>query len=199
MENQNIKTGIAKVGYAMITSYDDNSITYSKVKWLESELSGGREYSAEPNGELNEIYADSKAVYSVQQNNGYNINLTLLAVVDAISKDWFNYTIDSENKAVGEFANNQALPKFALILIDNTTSGDGETTIYTYCNVSGRPNKSGKTAENNFDPQYPQYTIASRPRITDDCVCWTIHDNNLFETLPEFIGATDTKATDIGG
>ena len=87
---QNLKKGIAKVGYAPITVSGAGEYTYGNVKWLKSDEAGGREYTAEPNGENTEIYADSISVYSAEENNGYDITLVLLAVIDDIEKDWLN-------------------------------------------------------------------------------------------------------------
>lgn len=181
---QRLKKGIAKVGYAPITVSDAGVYTYGNVVWLKSDEAGGREYSAEPNGENTEIYADSISVYSAEENNGYNITLTLLAVIDDIEEDWLN---NSELTGGGhvEVANSIAKPKFALILIENTTGTTGDTTIFFNCQVSQRPSKSGKTLEGNFEAQFPQYTISARPRPSDKWVCATLPQSTEFATLPE--------------
>ena len=56
---------IKNVGYAMITSVDNNTgkPTYGDVNWLVHNEAGGREYTAEPKGEVSSIYADGVEVY----------------------------------------------------------------------------------------------------------------------------------------
>lgn len=182
MSNQNLKKGIAKIGYAMVT--DSTKFEYDKVVWLESERAGGREYSAEPNGETTEVYADSISVYAAEDNNGYDINLILLAIIDDIETKWLgNYATTSGG--VVEAARPETRPKFALIMIEETTNGNGETTIYYNCCVSKRPKKSGKTSEGKFEPQFPEFAIAARPRPTDKWVRATLPQKEEFATIPD--------------
>ena len=56
---------IKNVGYALISAVDNNTgkPTYGNVKWLVHNEAGGREYSAEPKGEVSSIYADGIEVY----------------------------------------------------------------------------------------------------------------------------------------
>lgn len=191
--SQNLKKGIAKIGYAMITeSAEDGSYVYDDVKWLKSDEAGGREYTAEPNGETTEIYADSTSVYSAEENNGYDLTVILLAVIDNIEKDWLNNS-EIEEGGVLEIANPKAKPKFAFITIDNTTNGNGETTIYFNCSVSKRPKIAGKTTEGSFEAQFPEYSIAARPRPTDKWVRATLPQSEQFTTIPEITIKSDTS------
>ncbi len=182
MSKQNLKKGIAKIGYAMVT--DTSTFAYDEVVWFESEVSGGREYSAEPNGETTEIYADGISVYSAEDNNGYNIKLILLAVIDDIETKWLNNST-ATNGGIVEIASPETRPKFALITVDDTTNGNGETTIYFNCSVSKRPKLSGKTSEGKFEAQYPEFEIGARPRPTDKWVRATLPQSELFDTIPD--------------
>ena len=47
---QNLKKGIAKVGYAPITVSGAGEYTYGNVKWLKSDEAGGREPSLHDSG-----------------------------------------------------------------------------------------------------------------------------------------------------
>ncbi len=181
---QNLKKGIAKVGYAPITVSGAGEYTYGNVKWLKSDEAGGREYTAEPNGENTEIYADSISVYSAEENNGYDITLILLAVIDDIEKDWLN---NSELATGGyvEIASPVAKPKFALFLIEDTSNNTGQTTVFFNCQVSKRPSKTGKTSEGSFEAQFPEYTISARPRPSDRWVCAVLPQSTQFEEMPE--------------
>lgn len=196
MSKQNLKKGIAKIGYAMITTGEDGLTAYDNVKWLESEVSGGREYTAEPNGETTEIYADSISVYSAEENNGYDITLILLAIIDDVEKNWLGNTAISTG-GILEVAKPETRPKFALITVEDTTNGNGETTIYFNCTVSKRPKIAGKTSEGKFEAQYPEFSISARPRPTDKWVRATLPQSNLFDTIPEIVvegEATESEA-----
>lgn len=182
MNKQNLKKGIAKIGYAMVK--DTSKFEYDVVVWLESEVSGGREYTAEPNGETAEIYADSISVYSAEDNNGYDINLILLAIIDDIETKWLGNSAISTG-GILEVAKPETRPRFALITVEDTTNGSGETTIYFNCIVAKRPKIAGKTSEGKFEAQYPEFAISARPRPTDKWVRATLPQTELFETIPD--------------
>ena len=162
---------IKNVGYALITAVDNNTgkPTYGSVKWLVHNEAGGREYSAEPKGEVSSIYADGIEVYGEEENCGYDITLTLLSWIDDIDDEWLNRVIDETNGTFSEeYADTGAYPHFALIIIEDTTDGVGQTTIWYDCHVTKRPTESGKTSEGGaLDPMFPEYAISSIPR--EDC------------------------------
>ena len=162
---------IKNVGYALITAVDNNTgkPTYGSVKWLVHNEAGGREYSAEPKGEVSSIYADGIEVYGEEENCGYDITLTLLSWIDDIDDEWLNRVIDETSGTFSEeYADTGAYPHFALIIIEDTTDGVGQTTIWYDCHVTKRPTESGKTSEGGaLDPMFPEYAISAIPR--EDC------------------------------
>lgn len=167
-----MNTGIARVGYAKVTVGTDGAITYGSVMKLESELSGGREFTADPKGDLTEVYADGKLVKSVEVNDGYDIKLILLDIIDDIHKDWLDNTVDSEHKTVAEYSKTKQRPKFCLILAETTDDGLGKITYYYNAQVTKRPSKSSKTSEGKFEAQFKEFAIGARPRPTDGLVCY---------------------------
>lgn len=181
---QNFKKSIAKVGYAPITENEDGTSSYGAVKWFESKVSGGREYTAEPAGETTEVYADGIAVYSAEENNGYDIKLILLAAIDDVEVDWLGNEKVSGG-GIAEIARPIARPKFALIFVEDTTNEAGTTTIYFCCSVSKRPSMSGKTSEGKFELQFPEYQISARPRPEDKWVRVSLPQKELFKELPK--------------
>lgn len=191
MSKQNLKKSIAKVGYAPITESEDGTYTYGTVKWFESKVSGGREYTAEPAGETTEVYADGITVYSAEENNGYDIKLILLAAIDDVEIEWIGNSKTTDGGIV-EIARPTERPKFALILVEDTTNETGITTIYYCCSVSKRPSLSGKTSEGKFDPQFPEYQISARPRPQDKWVRVSLPQNELFTELPEVTISEET-------
>lgn len=184
---QNLIKTISKVGYSILT-VSDTKVTAGTVKWLPTFEAGGREYSADPSGDVTEIYADGICVYSQEDNNGYDLKLTLLAVVDDVYKDWYGFdkvTNEAGKTGTVEYANAKTYPKLAICICEDTTNGVGKTTIFYYCNINKRPSRSVKTSEGKFDPQYPQFELVSRPRPTDRLVVWTIEGQEEFTELPE--------------
>lgn len=163
---------IKNVGYAMIQSVDDNTgkPTYSDVKWLVHNEAGGREYNAEPKGEVSSIWADGQEVYGEEENCGYDIKLTLLAMIDDTDEDWLNCVVDEAGEFVEEYADAGEYPHFALVIIEDTTDGVGQTKVFYDCHCTQRPSESGKTSEGGaLDPMFPEYSISSVPR--EDCAC----------------------------
>lgn len=191
-----MKKGLTAVGYALANvDVETSSVTYGEIKYLPTAQAGGREYSATARGESQKIYADSVAVYGDVVNDGYDISLTLLAVMDDVNADWLNERKDS--KGISEYADGEEYPYFALILSEKTTDGTGKTTIYYFCQCSGRPEQSGKTSEGGtFDFAFPQYPITATPRITDNLVKYEISGNAKLTELPEPAAQEESEPTD---
>lgn len=183
----NLPRSIKHVGYAPITAVDDNTgaPTYGEAKWFAHAEAGGREWSAEPVGDTAPIWADGMEVYDEEENGGYDILLTLLAVIDDVDENWLNRTVTEEGD-VEEYADTGEYPHFALFIIEDTTDGTGQTFVFYDCHVTKRPTDSGKTSEGGaLDPAFPEYSIASRPREDCGCVRKKIKGKTKFSTVPE--------------
>lgn len=165
-----MKKSIVHVGYFPITTGDKGVQTYGTISWLESNLAGGREYSAEPTGEASEVYADSVVVYSAEENSGYNIKLTLLDLIDNVAKDWLGLEVNSVSGSIAEYANAGERPRFGLAIVETTTGSKNVITFYYDCQASKRPSEKGKTGEGKFEAQYAEFELAARPRLKDTLV-----------------------------
>ena len=105
-------------------------------------------------------------------------------VIDDIQKNWLCKTI--AKNGVLEINNNVELPKFALILSDQSTDNIGKTEILYRCSVSARPSTNGATEEDGtFEFQFPEYSISATPRINDNYVKFTIPGVAELSTIPE--------------
>lgn len=183
---------ISRIGYAMITATDPDTgkDTYGAVKLL-PHIAGGREYTAEPQGETFGIWADGLEIYAENANSGYEIQLTTVAITDDVEEDWYAKTITSDG--VAEYANNETAqaPEFALFLLEETTDGIGKVTFFGKCHVTTRTSKAGKTKEEGaIDPQFPQHTIRCIPRWDDGFVCKEIKANTIPGTVPTVLAPT---------
>lgn len=181
-----MKKGITGIAYAM-AHYDKQAgtLTYDAPRYLPSAVAGGREYSADPRGDSQKVYADSIAVYGDTINDGYDLGLTLLSTFDNQFREDLLNEVDDGN-GIAEYANVTEFPYMAIIIHEDTSDGVGLTSVYYYCQASGRPSDSGKTAEQgNFDFEFPQYPIVASPRPTDRLVRYQIPGTEHLQEVPE--------------
>lgn len=182
---------ITDLGYAPITAVDgDGKPTYGSVIWLPHHRAGGRSYDAQPAGTATGIWADGREVYAAEDNQGYNDTLTTVGVTDDVEEDWYGNTVNADG-SVEEYANGREYPSFALVIIEDTTDGQGKTTIFYNSHISQRSAQSGATSEGNgLNPQFPQHVIAHRPRMDCMCVKKEIPAKTKITTIPEPSAAT---------
>lgn len=181
-----MKKGITGIAYAM-AHYDKQAgtLTYDAPRYLPSAVAGGREYSANPRGDSQKVYADSIAVYGDTINDGYDLDLTLLSTFDNQFREDLLNEVDDGN-GIAEYANVNEFPYMAIIIHEDTSDGVGLTSVYYYCQASGRPSDSGKTAEQgNFDFEFPQYPVVASPRPTDRLVRYQIPGTEHLQEVPE--------------
>lgn len=185
-----MKKGITGLAFAMATlSVDDTTqeetVSYGAVQNLVTTTSGGREYSLDPRGESQDVYADSVKVYGESVNDGYDIDLTILSMLDnVIRKAWLN--MKEKSGGIAEYADGEEYPYFALIIYEDTSDGVGLTSVYYWCQASGRPEDNGKTAEGgNFDWAFPTIPIAATPRPTDKLVRMLLPGKAKLTAIPE--------------
>lgn len=185
-EKAKIRRTITDLGYAPITAIDENGKpTYGTVTWFAHHEAGGRDYDAQPAGTAGSIWADGREVYAYEDNQGYNISLTTVGVTDDIDEDWYGNTV-LEDGTIDEYADDADYPYFALIIIEDTTDGTGETTIFYNCHISQRGGKQGATSEGSgINPQFPQHAISARPRMDCFAVKRTIPAKTKISSIPE--------------
>lgn len=193
-----MKKGIDGLAFALATLTTDGSgnqtVTYGAVENLVTTTSGGREYSMDPRGDHQDVYADSVKVYGDTVNDGYNLNVTLLSVLDrVVQKKWLQ--MQQTEQGLAEYANVGEAPYFALIIYEDTSDGVGQTTVFPWVQASGRPSDAGKTAEGgNFDWAFPEIPLAATPRPTDKLVRLIIEGKTRLNAIP---GATQIPGVEL--
>lgn len=174
---------IAKVGYAILTESSTGEITYGKPKWFDSDKAGGRTIGAEPVGDSNTIYADGLPIIVADSNSGYNISLELISIVDDIEKDWFG-NVEVTEGGIIERGGIKVMPRFALLAAKETYKKDKLYEIDTYFDcVASRASRNDKTSEGSFDPEFPTFTITSKPRPDNGFVRYTTYADALPESV----------------
>jgi phi13 family phage major tail protein len=189
---------IAKIGYATLTEESENKFSYGDLKYFVSTEAGGREISAEPEGEEKSVYADGITVANVITNNGYKINLTLLSIVDDVEKDWFGNDVSTDGNTIIEKGGASTPKRFALVAAKERYNADTLYEIDTYiCCTASRPTRDDKTSEGSFDPNFPQFSISSIPRPDNKITRITTYADELPTsiTIPTTVTTTSTTAT----
>lgn len=189
-EKAKIRRTITDLGYAKITEVSaDGKPTYGNINWLVHNEAGGREYEANPAGNAASVWADGREVYASEENQGYNTTLTTLNVVDDIEEDWYGFTVTETG--VEEYADSEEYPPIALIIIEDTTDGVGETTVFYNAHITQRSAKTGKTSEGSgLSPQFPEHQFACRPRLDCMAVKKVLPQKTKITTVPEPSRAT---------
>ena len=185
-EKTRLRRTISQLGYAPITEVSAaGKPTYGEITWLVHNEAGGRAYDAQPSGDAASIWADGVEVYAAEDNQGYNLTLTTLNVVDDIDEDWYGNVV-MPNGDVEEYATGEEYPHMAIIIIEDTTDGVGETTIFYDAHITTRSGKQGATSEGSaLSPQFPEHQFACRPRQDCKCVKRTLKQKTLISTIPE--------------
>ena len=184
-----MKKGILGLTYWKATASTDPTtgavtVTYGAAKQLKTLTSGGREYSLEPRGDSQSVYADSVKVYGDVLNDGYDLDLTTLSLLDGqIQTDWLQY--EETEDGLAEYANVPEMPYFGLAIYEETSDGEGLTTFFPWVQASGRPSDAGKTAEGGqFDWAFPTIPLAATPRPSDKLVRLLIKGKTRLTQVP---------------
>ena len=193
-----MKTGIVRCGFALIKLVQGVE-TYDTPIYFTDAAAGTREYSAEPKGDIHSVWANSVLVYQGTKNSGYDINLTLIDIIDDIAEKWYGDETVSVGSKSGVAEEGKAVerPRFALIISEETTDENGVTHIFYNCRAGKKPTMNGKTTEEgNWDDQFPEYNItASAMKDPETGKYWVKADIQGTDELtsiefPELAGGT---------
>lgn len=153
--NQNkVRFGIEKVHYAKITENEDGTLTYATPVHEPGAVS----LTLPPNGELSEFFADNRAYYSDETNNGYDPELEMAVISDNFKKDILGFEL--KNGMLLENANAKMSP-FAL-LFEFSGDKNARRHVLFYCNAS-RPTEGSTTKTTSKEVQTSSMTLRARP------------------------------------
>lgn len=153
-----VKFGLSNVVIAPFTVKDGAYEYETPIK-----VPGGVNLSLEPSGESNDFFADNIKYFSASENQGYEGDLEIAMLPDALQKILFGNAVD-KNEAYIESATDKISP-FALGF---QVEGDELGRKFWYYNcIAERPKNESKTTENSKEPTTDTLTIKALPRETD--------------------------------
>lgn len=166
MANNKVKFGLSNCVMAVMNSDGTYETPIS--------VPGAVNLSLEPQGETNDFFADNYIYYSSTANQGYEGDLEIALIPDAIRTAIMGETQDSNGAYIE--TSNDTFKNFAFgFQID----GDAKNRKYWYYNCSlTRPNTTGATIEESKEPQTDTLTIKAMPRATDKMVRVFIEPND---------------------
>lgn len=154
-----VKFGLSNCVIAPITAVSSSAYTYGTP----IAVPGAVNLSLSPAGDTNDFYADNLIYFSSTANQGYEGDLEIAMIPDAIRTQILGETTDS-NGALVETADD-VNTNFAFgFQID----GDKQNRRFWYYNCSlTRPANNGATNESTITPQTDTLTMKAMPRLTD--------------------------------
>lgn len=158
-----IKYGLSKVYVATVSSVSSTgALTYSSPV----AVPGAVNLSLSIQGDTSTFYADNVAYWTSNANNGYQGDLEMALIPDAIRQAILGETLDAKGFYV-EKSSDKAV-EFALLF-----QFEGDETATRHCLyrcVASRPEVSGSTQQENIEPQTETLTLTAMPRINDEVV-----------------------------
>jgi len=153
-----VKFGLCNVHIAPLT-FDGTVYSYeTPIK-----IPGAVSLSLEPSGESNDFYADNIKYFTSTDNQGYEGDLELALLPDAIRTVILGESQDA-NGALVEAANDTNRPFAFGFQIE----GDEKARRFWYYNCTmARPTNSASTKESTKEPATETLNIKSLPRETD--------------------------------
>lgn len=191
----NMKKSIAAIGWFPIAFTEGTGYTYKEINWFEDAEAGGRDFTADPRGELTEVYANGKRVMAVNENDGYDIKLQLLSIIDDIEAEWLGKTVDAKTHAVAEYSEGKELPKFGLVVVYTSVRDEYIVEWYYQCQVSKRNSKNGKTSEGKFEAQFLDLELVCNPREHDDPKKRLVTYTEYLAEIPKTVNEPTTEAS----
>lgn len=160
-----VKFGIKNVHVFPITSVTDGTPTYGTV----IPVPGAVSLSLDAQGDINKFYADNIIYYQSGANNGYEGDLEVALIPDAIWKSVFGYTED-DNGVITENALTEA-KAFAMTFEEE---GDVTGTKFVLYNCTAtRPSRELSTIEESKEPTTQTLTVSAAPLQSGDVMAMT--------------------------
>lgn len=176
-DTNKIKYGIKNVTFFPATIAADGSATYGEA----IPVPGAVSLSLDQQGETTKFYADNIVYYTSVANNGYEGDLEVAKIPDAVLKGILGY-IEDTNKVLVEDANAPVV-HFAMAF---QFEGDVHAKRHILYNCTmNRPSVAGSTKEESIEPQTETVTITAT----------TIYNATLDKDIVKASATQDDSAT----
>jgi len=161
-----VKFGIKNVHIFPILSVDAaGNPTYDDV----INVPGAVSLSMDAQGDINKFYADNIVYYQSASNNGYEGDLELALIPEAVLEQIFNYQKDAN----GVFTESASLESKAFAM---TFEEDGDVTgtkfLFYNCTAT-RPSRSLATITETKEPTTQTLTVSAAPLATGNVMAMT--------------------------
>lgn len=150
-----VKFGIKNVHIFPITAMNLGVPTYGNV----IDVPGAVSLSLDQQGEINKFYADNMVYYQSASNNGYEGDLEVALIPDAVFTEIFKYTTDANNV----MTENASL-EFAAFAMTFEEAGDSKGTKFVLYNCTAtRPSRTLNTIEDSKTPTTQTLNVSAAP------------------------------------
>jgi phi13 family phage major tail protein len=155
MSADKVKFGIKNCHIFPITSVSGGVPTYGPV----IDVPGAVSFSLGAQGDINKFYADNVVYYQSASNNGYEGDLELALIPEAVFEKIFKYAKDA-NGVVTESANVE-LASFAMTFEESGDQTGTKFVLYIY--TATRPTRNLNTIEDSKTPTTQTLTVSAIP------------------------------------
>lgn len=161
-----VQFGLKNVYYAKLTIGSGGTATYTSPV----AIPGAVNLNLAAQGNLTKFYADNMTYYSSSTNDGYEGELQVAKVPDAMLTDIFGYTLGTTSKVLTEGATAEPAHFALLFQID----GDDDNELYVIYNcVATRPAVASGTIAATKEPVAQSMTITATPLANGSVIART--------------------------
>lgn len=155
MSKNKVRFGFKNVHLAFLDNESETQPSWKKP----IRIPGAVSFSAKPEGDSSDFYADDGVYFRITANNGYAGDLAISLLPDEVKAEMFGWKFD-DNGTLIEDANGMCKP-FALM---GEVSGDVRNRRFVFYSVQAeRPDDSLKTKEKGIDPQTETIPVKIAP------------------------------------
>lgn len=150
-----VKFGIKNAHIFPIVSVNQGVPTYGPV----IDVPGAVSFSLDAQGDINKFYADNMVYYQSASNNGYEGDLEVALIPDAVFEQIFKYNRDA-NGVISE----NTYAEYAAFALTFEEDGDQTGTKFVLYNCTAtRPSRSLNTIEDTKTPTTQTLTVSAIP------------------------------------
>ena len=158
MSANKVQFNLKKVHYAILTTTVGTGGVITNTFGTPVHVPGAVSLSLEARGEVTPFYADGITYYQSIANNGYEGDLEMAKIPDAMLKDVWGLTAGTTSKVLTENAAVEPKPFALLFQID----GDADEEYYVVYNCMGtRPAISSETNTDTKEPKTQTSSITA--------------------------------------